>query len=39
LFPRWADTGHPFTANQCNFVNGTHIEGRLLRLDEWLAQS
>ena len=30
---RWVDTGHPFTANQCSFQNGTHIEGKVLRKD------
>jgi hypothetical protein len=28
---RVVDPGHPFTENQCSFVNGTHIEGKLVR--------
>jgi hypothetical protein len=28
---RWIDQGRPMTPNQCSFVNGTHVEGRLLR--------
>jgi hypothetical protein len=30
---RWIDPGHTFTANQCSFVNGTHIEGKVMRRD------
>src|SRR5438105_3936938 len=30
---RWIDPGHAFTANQCSFQNGTHIEGKVMRKD------
>ncbi len=33
VFFRWVDPGHPFTANQCTNVNGTHVEGRVMRMD------
>ena len=30
---RWVNPGQPFTANQCSFQNGTHIEGKVMRKD------
>jgi hypothetical protein len=30
---RWIDPGHPFTSNECNFLNGTRVEGKVMRKD------
>ena len=33
LFFRWVNEGRPRTENECSFLNGTRVEGRLLRSD------
>ncbi|MCA1554192.1 MAG: hypothetical protein LC737_07425, partial [Chloroflexi bacterium] len=30
---QWINGGQPFTANQCTFVNGTHVEGKVYKKD------